>query len=109
MPDAIDTQNLYSKTLQVQRMQEQVQQQQNNEQKLFAEQMRRQAEQRLNQVQAPEESRMEKMEDHHPEEKGERQGQPREGQGGAEDAATGLSDKKESPDQFRGKLIDVEA
>jgi hypothetical protein len=109
MPDAIDTQNLYSKTLQVQRMQEQIQQQQSNEQKMFADQMQRLAEKRLNQAQAPEESHMEKTADHHPEEKDGRQGHRREGPSGPEDAATGPTDKKETFDQFRGKLIDVEA
>jgi hypothetical protein len=106
MPDAIDTQNLYSKTLQVQRMQENQQNQPTNEQQVFADQMRRLAEQRLNQVQATEESRMQKVEDQKPEEKQQREEKRKKRE---QEEAEAKANAVKSYDQFRGKNIDVEA
>ena len=104
MADPIDTQNVFSKTVHVQRVQQNMQNQILNEQEGFADQMRKSTDKKLKQIQKTEESEMRKTEDQQEENK---QPPPESGRKHGGGAETG-SEKNDRSDNVRGKVIDVE-
>ena len=104
MADPVDTQNLFSKTVHVQKLQQTQLNQAANEQEGFADQMRKTARDRESQVQGTQESQMHKTEDQQEENKQQAEARARKRTKETEKE----KDQAGPADTQRGRIIDVE-